>query len=277
MCKINVGIIQMIIGQNKQANLLHAKELIINAANKGAEIIVLPEMFICQYSKKYFQAFSEEVDEKNIKKTSESISLLTELARQLNVYIICGSIPERYNDKLYNTSYILNDSGEIIGKYRKLHLFHINIKNRINFNESDTFTKGNEITTFNTKWGKMGVAICFDIRFNEQIQKMALNDAKIVFVPAVFSQVTGKDHWDLLFRSRAVDNQIFMIGCCCANNPNSANTSYGHSLAVNPWGKIIGQISNDNEDVLVVQLNLDEISSIREQLPILSNVRSDMY
>ncbi|MDF2880895.1 MAG: carbon-nitrogen hydrolase [Clostridiaceae bacterium] len=278
MSKINVGIIQMTAETNKQVNMLHAKDLIIKAAKAGAEILVLPEMFICPYSRKYFKAFSEEVDDKNIEGTSETLTLLTKLARELNVYIICGSIPEMYNDFLYNTSYILSDSGEIIGKYRKIHLFDINIKNKVSFRESDTFASGDKIITFNTKWGKMGIAICFDIRFNEQIRKMALNDVKIVFVPAVFNPLTGKDHWDLLFRSRAVDNQIFMVGCCSAKNPDLIkHTPYGHSLAVNPWGNIIGQIPNNDEDILMVQLDLDEINSVREQLPVLSSIKNDLY
>lgn len=272
--KINVGIIQMAAGTSKEINLKHADELINKAAKAGSEILVLPEMFVCPYSTKYFKDFSEEIDENNIESTSESLTLLTKLARELKVYIICGSIPEMNNGNLYNTSYVINDYGQIIGKYRKVHLFDVNIKNKVSFRESDTFACGDKVLTFHTKWGKMGTAICFDIRFNELIRTMALNDAKIVFIPAVFNPLTGKDHWDLLFRSRAVDNQIFMIGCCSAKHPDLLKyTPYGHSLAVNPWGDIIRQIPNNNEDVLVVQLDLDEINSVREQLPILGSIK----
>ena len=277
MNKIKVGIIQMAVGISKKANLSHAAELIKKAAKEGGEILVLPEMFVCPYSKKYVRDFSEEIDENNIEDTSESLKLLTNSARELKVYIICGSIPEMHNGNLYNTSYALNDSGVMIGKYRKIHLFNINIKNKVSFKESDTFACGDKAVTFDTKWGKMGTVICFDIRFNELIRELALDDAKIVFVPAVFNPLTGKDHWDLLFRSRAVDNQIFTIGCCSARNPDLIKyTTYGHSLAVNPWGNIIEQIPNNDEDILMVQLDLDEIDSVRQQLPVLSSIKKDL-
>ena len=267
--KVKVGLCQMNVVKGKQDNLINAKRLISEAVNLGAKIVCLPEIFNGLYANDSFIKNAEQQGE-------ESYQFLSTTAKEYQIYLIGGSISEKYNNKLYNTSYVFNPQGELIAKHRKVHLFDIEVKGKIRFMESDTFTAGNEFTVFDTEYGKFGLAICFDIRFVEQFRIMALNGAKAVFVPGAFNMTTGPAHWQLSFRARAVDNQVYMLGCAPARNNKGSYVSYGNSLVVNPWGEVVKALNAD-ENVLVSEIDLDYVDKVREQLPILKNRREDLY
>lgn len=269
MQKIKIGLCQMLIVDDKNTNLSKAEEMIGIASVKGANFVCLPEIFNCPYDNKYFPKYAEKEGEK-------SFSFLSRQAKKHGIYLIGGSIPEIENDKIYNTSYTFNPKGELIGKHRKVHLFDIDIKDRIRFMESDILSPGNELTVIETEYGKIGVAICFDIRFAEWFRLMAYEGAKIVFLPGAFNMTTGPAHWELAHRSRAVDNQIYMLGCAPARDEDFSYVSYGNSMIVNPWGKIVGRL-NEKENVLFEEIDLDMVENIREQIPILKNMRKDLY
>lgn len=271
MKNVNVALCQMKVGLNKQDNLNKASVMIEQATNKGADIVVLPEMFNCPYDHRYFRPFAE------ILPGGETEQMLSEAARREGIFLIGGSIPELDNEgKLFNTSLIFDPSGKLIGKHRKVHLFDVQVKDGIHFKESDTLTAGNQITLFNTPWGKMGNMICYDIRFPEQTRLMAMAGAKMIFVPAAFNMTTGPVHWEILFRSRAMDNLIYMLGCSPARDTHSSYIAYGHSLVTNPWGKVISQLKEE-EGILSVELNLDEIDEARQSLPVWQHRREDIY
>lgn len=261
----------MVIKSTKKDNIYKAKEMICEAVDKGAEIVVLPEMFNCPYNNKHFREYAE------VYPSGETIRMLSSTAKEKNIYLIGGSIPEIDNNgKVYNSSFIFDNGGNLIGKHRKIHLFDIDVKGKIRFKESESLTAGNDLTVVDTKWGKIGVAICYDIRFPELARLMALQGAKMLFIPAAFNMTTGPAHWDILFKSRALDNQIYIIGVSPARNENYSYVAYGNSLVTNPWGEIVDKLG-EKEGILISEIDLDFIDEVRESLPILSHRREDLY
>jgi predicted amidohydrolase len=266
---VKVGLCQFNVTNDKDKNLSKAAEMIRKVSQLGAKIVCLPEIFNSPYDNEYFSISAE-------KQGGKTYNFLKQQAQENNIFLIGGSIPELDNKKIYNTSYVFNQEGDLIAKHRKVHLFDINIPGEIEFMESKTLSAGNEITTFETPFGKMGLAICFDIRFSEYFRLIAKEEVKAIFVPAAFNMTTGPAHWELAFRSRAVDNQVFMIGAAPARDYKSNYIAYGHSLVVDPFGNILESLG-ENEDYLVVDIRFDDIKDIRSKLPIVKNRRSDLY
>lgn len=260
----NIAVCQMKITENKEENLKKAAEMLELAAyNKKANIIVLPEMFNCPYDTKVMEEYAEEFNGK----TTE---LLSTLAKKLDVYIIGGSIPEKCEGKIYNTSFIFDNEGENIGRHRKIHLFDVDIENGIRFKESDVLSPGNEVTIVETKYCKVGIAICYDMRFPELMRKMVLGGADVIVVPAAFNMTTGPAHWDSLIKVRALDNQVYFVAASPARNMEAGYTAYGYSSIANPWGDMIIQ-SDEKEDIICGQIDMDFIKKVRKELPLLKN------
>jgi predicted amidohydrolase len=270
MSKIKIALCQMNVIDNKEKNIEKASSMISESANQNADFIVLPEMFNCPYSNDKFIEYGEE------EKGSPTLNRISSLAKGNNVYVLAGSIPERENDKLYNTSYLFDRNGRIIAKHRKMHLFDIDVKDKITFKESDVLTAGNEVTIAETEFGKIGIGICYDVRFPELARLMVEEGALVLFYPGAFNLTTGPAHWELLFRSRALDNQAFCVGVAPALNEDASYNSYGHSIIASPWGEIISQ-ADENESLIIAEIDLCEIKKIREELPLLKNKREDLY
>ncbi|WP_292601580.1 carbon-nitrogen hydrolase family protein [Methanobrevibacter sp. UBA212] len=270
MNKVRIALCQMNVVDDKKANLKKAGSLIADSADRNADFIVLPEMFNCPYSNDKFVEYGENEHD------SCTLNTISQLAESYNVYILAGSIPEREGDKLYNTSYLFDKTGSIIVKHRKMHLFDIDVKGRITFKESDVLTAGDDFTIADTDFGRIGIGICYDVRFVEPARIMAEKGAEILFYPGAFNQTTGPAHWELLFRSRALDNQVFCIGVAPALNIDASYHSYGHSIAANPWGEVIAQ-AGEKEELVICEIDLSEIKKVREELPVLKNKRKDLY
>ncbi|MBV7274852.1 carbon-nitrogen hydrolase family protein [Clostridiaceae bacterium UIB06] len=272
MKKFKIGLCQMMVTENsKKENIDKARKMICEAADKGAKIVSLPEMFNCPYDNKNFRKYAEGF------KNGETINMLSDVAKEKDIYLVGGSIPELDDEgKVYNTSFIFNNKGILVGKHRKIHLFDIDVKNKISFKESEVLTGGKDITIIETEYGKIGVAICYDIRFPELIRIMALKGAKIVFVPAAFNMTTGPAHWETLFKSRALDNEIYVAGISPARNMNYSYVAYGNSLVANPWGNIINKL-DENEGIIIEEIDLDYIEEVREAIPVFKHRREDIY
>lgn len=270
MTKIKLALCQMNVVDNKEKNIKTARLMIEESISKNADFIILPEMFNCPYSNDKFIEYGEK------EKSSETLSEISKLAKSNNVYILAGSIPEIEEDKLYNTSYLFDRQGNVIAKHRKMHLFDIDVKGKITFKESDVLTAGNDFTIADTEFGKVGIGICYDIRFPELAKIMVENGALILIYPGAFNMTTGPAHWELLFRSRAMDNQAFCIGVAPALNNDASYHSYGHSIITNPWGEVIAQAS-EKESLIISEIDLSEIKKVREELPLLKNKRDDLY
>ena len=270
MTKVKVALCQMNVVDNKEKNLRKASSMIAQCIKENVDFIVLPEMFNCPYSNDKFVEYAE------VEKDSETLLKISDLSCKNNVYILAGSIPEKENDKLYNTSYLFDKEGDIIAKHRKMHLFDIDVKGKITFKESDVLTAGDEFTTADTEFGKIGIGICYDIRFPELARIMAQKGASILFYPGAFNMTTGPAHWELLFKSRALDNQVYCVGVAPALNEDASYHSFGHSIVTSPWGEIIAE-ANEKETLIISEIDLDEIKKIREELPLLKNKREDLY
>lgn len=270
MTKIKLALCQMNVVDNKEKNIKTARLMIEESISKNADFIILPEMFNCPYSNDKFIEYGEK------EKSSETLSEISKLAKSNNAYILAGSIPEIEEDKLYNTSYLFDRQGNVIAKHRKMHLFDIDVKGKITFKESDVLTAGNDFTITDTEFGKVGIGICYDIRFPELAKIMVENGALILIYPGAFNMTTGPAHWELLFRSRAMDNQAFCIGVAPALNNDASYHSYGHSIITNPWGEVIAQAS-EKESLIISEIDLSEIKKVREELPLLKNKRDDLY
>ncbi len=267
---MKAALLQMSVLQSKQQNIEKAISFLEQSKKECADIAILPEMFCCPYATENFPLYAEQ-------QGGTVWQALSQTAKKLNMYIIGGSMPEKgENGAIYNTCYAFNREGKQIAKHRKMHLFDINVSGGQYFKESDTLTAGNEITVFNTEFGKMGICICYDIRFVELSRIMALEGANIIIVPAAFNMTTGPAHWEISFRTRALDNQVYTIGVAPARQQQSTYVSYGNSIAVSPWGKVLTRLS-EKEEIAYCDIDLNEINKIRKQLPILAHRRNDIY
>ena len=274
MNSIKIALCQMNVVDNKEKNIEKAIQMIKESKKQGADLAILPEMFNCPYENEKFIEYAEELDE------SQTLKEISKIAKEEKIHVLAGSIPELERDddgeSIYNTAVFFDDTGKSLGKHRKMHLFDIDVKGKIYFKESDTLSAGNEFTIIKTDLGRIGIGICYDIRFVELSRIMALNGAEMLIFPGAFNLTTGPAHWELLFRSRALDNQVYAIGVAPALDEDASYNSYGHSIAVNPWGEVIEELDY-SEELKIVEIDLDEIKRVREEIPILKNRRVDLY
>ena len=270
MEKIKIAAIQMSTVEDKMENVRTVKTYLEKIKDENPDFVILPEMFCCPYQTENFPIYAE-------KEGGPVWQQLSGYAKQYGIYLIGGSMPEKDAEgNVYNTSYIFDREGKQIGKHRKVHLFDIDVKGGQTFKESDTLTAGDSDTVFDTEFGKMGVMLCFDIRFPELSRMMVNDGARIVFVPAAFNMTTGPAHWELSFRTRALDNQIYMVGCAPARDVSAGYISWGHSIVTDPWGRVIDML-DEKKGILLAELDMDYEEQVREELPLLKSRRKDMY
>ena len=270
MKKVKIAAIQMPTVADKMENVRAVQTYLEKVKDVKPDFVILPEMFCCPYQTQNFPVYAEE-------EGGPVWQQLSRYAKQYGIYLIGGSMPEKdVEGKVYNTCYIFDREGKQIGKHRKVHLFDIDVKGGQTFKESDTLTAGDSDTVFDTEFGKMGVMICFDIRFPELARMMVNDGAKVIFVPGAFNMTTGPAHWELSFRTRALDNQVYMIGCAPARDEPAGYISWGHSIVTNPWGTVINML-DEKEGVLLAELDMDYEEQVREELPLLKSRRKDMY
>lgn len=267
---LKIALCQTLVEDNKEKNVSRAVDFIERAADNGANIVSLGEMFNCPYRSDAFKLYAEEVH------NSYTLNALSSVAKEKGIYIIGGSIVEKEEENYYNTSFIFNKEGKIIEKHRKMHLFDVDIENKVKMKESDTFSYGDNITVFDTEYCKIGVAICYDMRFPEIFRIMVDRGVKIIIVPAAFNNVTGPAHWDTLVKSRAVDNQVYFGAVSPARNEKETYLAYGHSKICDPFGNVLGEL-NENESILYSDIDFEYLEKVRAELPLLKHRRLDLY
>ena len=254
----------------KEENLKQMAECMEKADLKNVDMVTFPEMFLCPYETKCFPVFAEREGER-------AWQWFSRLAKTYRVYLSAGTMPELGEDgRIYNTAYVFDREGRQIAKHRKIHLFDVDIQGGQYFKESETLSPGNEATVFDTEFGKMGLCICYDFRFPELARQMVNRGAQLFIVPAAFNMTTGPAHWELLYRSRAVDNQVFTVGTAPARDMTASYHSWGHSLVVNPWGEVLVML-DEKEGSLRCRLDLEQTEAVRRQLPLLAHRRRDIY
>lgn len=268
--KFKIGVCQMPVVKSKEQNISKARSMIKEAAAGGCSLVILPEMFNCPYNSSLFPEYAESYPE------GSTLKMLSAAASEEKIYLVGGSIPEREENIIYNTSFVFGPRGELLAKHQKVHLFDVDLPDGLSFHESRTLGAGKNITVVKTELCTLGVAVCYDIRFPELIRLMALMGAEIVILPAAFNMNTGPAHWELLLRTRAVDNQVFIAGASSARDTEASYVSYGNSLIADPWGKIIAQ-AGEKETILYGDIDLQVLKETREALPLLKHRRSDLY
>ncbi len=270
MRKFNIAVIQMDTQNDKKKNLEKAAEFIKEAVSKNAKIISFPEVM---------NLTGQNVGEGGQAETipGYTTDFLCEAAKKYGIYIHGGSIAEIIPNekKSYNTTVMINDKGEIVAKYRKLHTFDVTLPDGTVNMESERILQGENVVTVDTEYGKLGFSICYDIRFPELFRLLALQGAQIIFTPANFTMPTGKDHWEPILRTRAIENTCYIVAAGqIGKKPNF--TAFGNSMIIDPWGTVIAK-AKDEPSVAIAEIDLDYLDRIRTKIPSLKNRRSDVY
>lgn len=269
MNKFKVALLQTKVYDDKEKNVENAVKLIEKVSREGADLAVFCEMFCCPYDNSFFKAYGEV-------EGGYAYSAMQKAAKDFGIYVVAGTMPELEEDKVYNTSYAFDRSGKLIAKHRKMHLFDIDIEGGQYFKESDVLTPGKDVTLFETEFCKVGLAICYDIRFPELSRLMAAEGAEVIIFPGAFNMTTGPAHWELSFRARALDNQVYTIGVSPARDLDFSYHSYGNSIIASPWGNVLNKM-DEKEGYIIQEIDLDYVKKIRNELPLLKHIRKDIY
>ncbi|MFM1652864.1 carbon-nitrogen hydrolase family protein [Brevibacillus sp. B_LB10_24] len=269
MSTIMAAAVQMNSQSDKGSNLHQAEKLIREAAAKGATYICLPEYF------NFIGPVEEE--ERNAEEipAGETVQFLSRLTTELGIWLHGGSILEKAEgtEKYYNTTLLFDPKGEIVSRYRKIHLFDAQIED--GYMESRTKNFGREIAVHRASFATVGLTICHDIRYPELYRLLALQGAEIITVPAAFPMYTGKDHWEVLLRARAIENQAYVIAPGQIGD-NHDMSCYGRSMIIDPWGNVIASAS-DLETTVLAAIDTGFIQEVRRKIPSLHNRRPEVY
>lgn len=277
---MKLALIQLASGADKAANLSHARSKVLEASKSGAHLIVLPECFNSPYGVKYFAKYAEKLSPSPPSKdASPSYHALSDMAREAKAYLVGGSIPEYSEEtkKYYNTNLTFGPDGKLLATHRKVHLFDIDIPGKITFKESEVLSPGNKVTIVDLpEYGKIAVAICYDVRFPELAMIAARKGAFLLVYPGAFNLTTGALHWELQARARAMDNQVYVGLCSPARDMKADYNAWGHSMIVDPNATILGQLE-ESEDIVYADLNGETIETTRKGIPIYTQRRFDVY
>ena len=267
--KYMIGVIQMDTRDNYEENMEAACRFIDEAAAKGAKLVAFPEVF------NYIG--NDPRDPEEIP-GGPTISLMAKKAKEHHIWIHCGSISEVNPDgeKKYNTTVLLNPEGEEVARYRKLHAFDITLADGTETRESDRMQIGKDIVMLDTELGKLGFSICYDIRFPELYRYMVINGCQVIFAPANFQMQTGKDHWETIIRTRAIENTCYMVAPGQIGKKRGVSLSFGSSMVADPWGTVIAR-AKETAGVTMAEIDLDYLDKVRANIPCLKNRRDDVY
>jgi len=256
--------VQMASGPNVEANLNEARRLVSQAAAQGAKLVVLPEYFpIMGMTETDKVAVREQPGAGRIQ------SFLADLAREFNIWLVGGSIPLAAStpDKVLNTCLVFDDQGQQVARYDKIHLFNLDLGNE-KYHEARTIDSGNQVVVVETPFGRMGLAICYDLRFPELFR--AMKDVDLIVLPAAFTATTGKMHWEVLVRARAIENLAYVIASAQGGYHVNGRETHGHSMIVDPWGRVLDELPRGS-GVVLADINPVYQASIRASLPALSH------
>ncbi|KAH9363757.1 hypothetical protein HPB48_020111 [Haemaphysalis longicornis] len=286
--RIRVALIQYIVKAKKSDNLATARIKVEQAAANGAKIVCLPECFGFPFGVQYFSVNAEPIP-------GDTSAMLSETAKKHGVYLVGGSMAEVEGGKLYNTCLVYGPDGSLIAKHRKVHLFDVDIPGKMTFQESASFAAGNALTTFDTPGLKVGLGICYDLRFAPMAQIYAQRGCKLLVYPSAFSIPTGSMHWELLQGIRAVDNQIlswewalfhdlivlfpikvYVATTSPATDRRAPVPAWGHTMMVDPMGKVVASAGHE-EGTVIADVDLDYLQAVRNQIPVTRQMRSDLY
>jgi predicted amidohydrolase len=272
--EMRAAVVQLNSTADKARNLEVAERLVRRAAEHGAEVVVLPEKWNLLGDPATLLEGAEPLD-------GPTIGAAQSWARELGIHLVAGSIAERVaaNRKSFNTSALIGPGGELEATYRKIHMFDVDVGG-VAYRESAYEEAGDEAVTASLIGGlegtALGMTVCYDLRFPELYRILAVRGATVIAVPSAFTLDTGRDHWEVLIRARAIENQAFVLAANQVGEAPPHYRSYGHSMIVDPWGIVLGQ-APDTECTVAAELDLEAQGRIREALPSLANRRPDAY
>jgi deaminated glutathione amidase len=263
---MRVAVCQVNSREDRSTNLDVAAELLERAAAGGADLAVLPE-YVDYLGPADGEPKPEGVD-------GDFATFFALAARRLRMWVVAGSFHETGPDpsRTYNTSLVFTRDGELAAAYRKIHLFDIDIPGRVTHQESLLVAPGEQCVTVDIEGVSVGLSICYDLRFPELYRRLALAGARVLMVPAAFTAHTGRDHWEVLLRARAIENQCYVIAAAQVGDHDPGRSCYGRSMVIDPWGTVVAQVP-DQVGLAVADLDLDRVARIRQELPSLANRR----
>lgn len=263
---MRVTVCQLNAQADRDANLATARELLSRAAAAGADVAVLPE-YVDYLGPASGEPKPEPVD-------GEFATYFAGAARELRMWVLAGSFHETSPDpaRAHNTSLLFDRGGRLAAAYRKIHLYDVEIPGRVSVTESDTIAPGTETVVVDVEGVGFGLSICYDLRFPELYRRLALAGATVLLVPAAFMMHTGRDHWEVLLRARAIENQCYVVAAGQIGSHDPGRTCFGRSMVVDPWGTIVAQ-APDEVGIIVADLDPARVTSIRTELPSLANRR----
>ncbi len=268
---MRVAAVQLNSNGDVARNLATGERLVRAAAADGAELVALPEKWNLFASGEEMAAGAEALD-------GPSLTAARSWARELGVHLLAGSIAERGVDpgeKAFNTSVLIGPDGEDLAVYRKIHMFDVEAGGVV-YRESEHERAGEEVVSATVDGLELGLSVCYDLRFPELYRILAVRGARLIAVPSAFTAATGRDHWEVLLRARAIENQVFVIAPNQVGEAAPHYTSYGHSAIVDPWGTVLA-MAPDEECFVATELDFAAQERVREQLPALANRRPDAY
>ncbi|XXF76395.1 carbon-nitrogen hydrolase family protein [Myxococcaceae bacterium GXIMD 01537] len=258
---------QMVSTADKARNLESATRLVRRAAALGAQFVGLPENFSWMGPEEERPGAAESLE-------GPTLAHMASLARELKVTLLAGSVLEEGapGGRLYNTSVLFGPAGERLGVYRKIHLFDVDVGDGATYRESAAVAPGTEVVVSPTPVGRVGLSVCYDLRFPELYRRMVREGATLLTVPAAFTMMTGKDHWEVLLRARAIENQAYVVAPAQGGRHSAQRVTYGHAMVVDPWGLVIARAS-EGEGLAVAPMDPALQARIRRDLPCLSHRR----
>ena len=263
------AVVQLNCTSNEEANWESARTLIERAAGYGAQLVATPE------NTNYLGPHEEKVRRAE-PLGGPTTTRFADLARRLGIHLLLGSFNEASDEphRCYNTSVLFSPEGEILATYRKIHLFDVDVPGGVRFAESATCKPGEAVTVVDTPLGRLGLSICYDLRFAELYRRMTDQGAQLLMVPSAFTLMTGKDHWEPLLRARAIENQGYVLAAAQHGEHDDAGlkASYGHALIVDPWGLVVARAS-DGPGLALAEIDLDRVEKVRRAIPVAGHRR----
>ncbi|XP_040563266.1 LOW QUALITY PROTEIN: nitrilase and fragile histidine triad fusion protein NitFhit [Lepeophtheirus salmonis] len=272
--KKKIAVLQLNVKDNKEDNFQTSKRLLEEAKREGAVFAFLPECFdFIGEDSKFTLENAETIN-------GPLISKYKSLAKSLD-WLSLGGFHEKINDEMIsNTHLIINSEGKLVSEYRKLHLFDVNIPGRVSLQESKYVLPGKHLppAPFNSSIGRVGLSICYDLRFPEiALYLRQAHNSDILTFPSAFTVPTGEAHWEVLLRSRAIETQCYVVAAAQVGVHNAKRASYGHSLVIDPWGKVIADGGREKEGICFAEIDLDRLKKVREEMPVMQHRREDLY
>lgn len=270
MTTLRAALIQTRTPASQGAALEQVESLIRQAAREGAELIVTPEgSNLLQRDRTLMLRALKPLEQ------DPFVQGVRKLAAELKVWILIGSaLVAHGSDKAANRAVLIDSGGRIVSTYDKLHMFDVDLPNGDRYRESSLYEPGAEARLVETPWGRLGLTICYDMRFPQLYRALAKAGAEIIAVPAAFTRPTGEAHWEVLLRARAIENGVFILAAAQGGQHEDGRGTWGHSLAIDPWGRILAQAEDDEPGVVIADLDLDSVEATRQAIPSLKNERA---